>query len=116
MLDLLEKADGVVVYALDRVARSLWDLAAVVKELEARNRLLVSVREERLQSIDPKIWPTNCCRVGLGGGDGARIHTRTHKRDPRAAEGPGEAHRQTAQVVGDDAPPHNRLGEEGPYA
>lgn len=116
MLDLLEKADGVVVYALDRVARSLWDLAAVVKELEARNRLLVSVREEWLQSIDPKIWPTNCCRVGLGGGDGARIHTRTHKRDPRAAEGPGEAHRQTAQVIGGDAPPHNRLGEEGPYA
>jgi DNA invertase Pin-like site-specific DNA recombinase len=52
---LLESADGVVVYALDRVARSLWDLAAVVKELEARGKLLLSVREEWLQSIDPKV-------------------------------------------------------------
>ncbi len=36
VMQLLEGADGVVVYALDRVARSLWDLAAVVRELEAR--------------------------------------------------------------------------------
>jgi DNA invertase Pin-like site-specific DNA recombinase len=55
VLELLESADGVVVYALDRVARSLWDLAAVVKELEARGKLLLSVREEWLQSIDPKV-------------------------------------------------------------
>jgi DNA invertase Pin-like site-specific DNA recombinase len=52
---LLEQADGVVVYALDRVARSLWDLAAVVKELESRGKLLISVREEWLQQLDPKI-------------------------------------------------------------
>ncbi len=52
---MLEGADGVVVYALDRVARSLWDLAAVVKELEARNKLLVSVREEWLENVDPKV-------------------------------------------------------------
>jgi len=55
VLDLLSEADGVVVYALDRVARSLWDLAAVVKELEARGKILLSVREEWLQSLDPKI-------------------------------------------------------------
>jgi DNA invertase Pin-like site-specific DNA recombinase len=55
VLELLESADGVVVYALDRVARSLWDLAAVVRELEARGKLLLSVREEWLQSIDPKV-------------------------------------------------------------
>ena len=55
VLDLLGGADGVVVYALDRVARSLWDLAAVVRELEARGKALVSVREEWLQSLDPKI-------------------------------------------------------------
>ncbi len=36
VMQLLESADGVVVYALDRITRSLWDLAAVVKELEAR--------------------------------------------------------------------------------
>jgi len=54
-MQLLESADGVVVYALDRVARSLWDLAAVVKELEGRGKLLLSVREEWLQSVDPKV-------------------------------------------------------------
>jgi DNA invertase Pin-like site-specific DNA recombinase len=52
---LFESADGVVVYALDRVARSLWDLAAVVKELEARGKFLLSVREEWLQNVDPKV-------------------------------------------------------------
>jgi DNA invertase Pin-like site-specific DNA recombinase len=52
---LLESADGVVVYALDRVARSLWDLAAVVKELEAKGKILISVREEWLQNVDPRV-------------------------------------------------------------
>ena len=54
-MQMLEQADGVVVYALDRVARSLWDLAAVVKELEGRGKLLLSVREEWLQSVDPRV-------------------------------------------------------------
>jgi DNA invertase Pin-like site-specific DNA recombinase len=54
-MQLLESADGVVVYALDRVARSLWDPAAVVKELEARGKPLLSVREEWLQSVDPEV-------------------------------------------------------------
>jgi DNA invertase Pin-like site-specific DNA recombinase len=52
---LLEQADGVVVYALDRVARSLWELAQVVREIESRGKLLISVREEWLQQLDPKI-------------------------------------------------------------
>ncbi len=55
VVQMLEQVDGVVVYALDRVARSLWDLAAVVKELEGRGKLLLSVREEWLQSVDPKV-------------------------------------------------------------
>jgi len=54
-MQLLESADGVVVYALDRVARSLWDLAAVVRELEGRGKILLSVREEWLQNVDPKV-------------------------------------------------------------
>jgi len=53
--ELLAQADGVVVYALDRVARSLWDLAAVVRELETQGKVLLSVREEWLQSLDPKV-------------------------------------------------------------
>jgi len=55
VVQLLEQADGVVVYALDRVARSLWDLAAVVRELETSGKLLVSVREEWLQNVDPRV-------------------------------------------------------------
>jgi DNA invertase Pin-like site-specific DNA recombinase len=55
VVQLLESADGVVVYALDRVARSLWDLAAVVKELESKGKLLLSVREEWLQNVDPRV-------------------------------------------------------------
>jgi DNA invertase Pin-like site-specific DNA recombinase len=55
VMQLLEQIDGVVVYALDRVARSLWDLATVVRELEAKGKLLVSVREEWLQNIDPRV-------------------------------------------------------------
>jgi len=55
VVQMLEQADGVVVYALDRVARSLWDLAAVVRELEARGKFLLSIREEWLQSVDPKV-------------------------------------------------------------
>jgi len=55
VVQLLESADGVVVYALDRVARSLWDLATVVRELETKGKLLLSVREEWLQNVDPKV-------------------------------------------------------------
>ncbi len=40
VMQLLESADGVVVYALDRIARNLWDLATVVRELETRGKLL----------------------------------------------------------------------------
>lgn len=55
VLAALDQADGVVVYALDRIARSLWDLAGVVKELEGRGKVLLSVREDWLQAMDPKI-------------------------------------------------------------
>jgi DNA invertase Pin-like site-specific DNA recombinase len=55
VVQLLEQADGVVVYALDRAARSLWDLASVVRELESKGKLLLSVREEWLQNVDPRV-------------------------------------------------------------
>jgi len=54
-MQLLEHADGIVVYALDRIARSLWDLAQVVREIESKGKLQISVREEWLQSVDPKV-------------------------------------------------------------
>jgi len=54
-LEALDKADGLVVYALDRVARSLVELVEVVRELEAKGKVVISVREPWLQQLDPKI-------------------------------------------------------------
>ena len=54
-LDALGGADGLVVYALDRVARSLVELVEVVRELEAKGKVVISVRESWLQQLDPKI-------------------------------------------------------------
>ncbi|MEZ0319701.1 MAG: recombinase family protein [Pyrobaculum sp.] len=49
------RAKGVVVYALDRIARSLWELASVYKEFAAKGWVIFSVREEWLSNVDPKI-------------------------------------------------------------
>jgi DNA invertase Pin-like site-specific DNA recombinase len=46
---------GLAVYALDRVARNPWELAQVVREVEGRGEVPISVREEWLQQLDPKI-------------------------------------------------------------
>jgi len=54
-LDALGGADGLVVYALDRVARSLVELVEVVRELEAKGKVVISVRESWLQQLDPKV-------------------------------------------------------------
>ena len=50
-----EDIDGVVVYALDRIARSLGELYGFAQLVERKGKLLVSVREEWLQSLDPSI-------------------------------------------------------------
>jgi DNA invertase Pin-like site-specific DNA recombinase len=55
VLEALGGADGVVVYALDRVARSLEELYATIREIESMGKVVVSVREEWLQSIDPRV-------------------------------------------------------------
>jgi len=54
-LRALEEVDGVVVYALDRVARSLSELVDVVREIEGKGKVILSVREEWLQQLDPKV-------------------------------------------------------------
>jgi DNA invertase Pin-like site-specific DNA recombinase len=51
----LVNADGLVVYALDRLARSMVELVDVVRELEASGKVVLSVRENWLQNLDPKI-------------------------------------------------------------
>jgi len=55
LLESLDEADGVVVYALDRVARSLAELVEVVRDLESRGKVVLSVREPWLQQLDPKV-------------------------------------------------------------
>ena len=55
LLESLDGADGLVVYALDRLARSLGELVEVFKMLEARGKVIVSVRESWLQQLDPAV-------------------------------------------------------------
>ena len=55
VLKELANADGLVVYALDRLARSMVELVDVVRELETSGKVVLSVRESWLQSLDPKI-------------------------------------------------------------
>jgi len=55
LLKMLDQVDGLVVYALDRIARSLVELVDVVREIESRGKVVISVREEWLQQLDPKI-------------------------------------------------------------
>ncbi len=60
-------AQGVVVYALDRVARSLWSIADVYRQFEENNWVLFSVREEWLNSIDPNIRKLIIAVLGWAG-------------------------------------------------
>jgi DNA invertase Pin-like site-specific DNA recombinase len=55
LLEELNQVDGIVVYALDRIARSLVELVEVVKQIESKGKIVVSVRESWLQQLDPKI-------------------------------------------------------------
>ena len=55
LLERIDSVDGIVVYALDRVARSLIELFEIVKAVEARGKVVISIREEWLQQLDPKM-------------------------------------------------------------
>jgi putative DNA-invertase from lambdoid prophage Rac len=55
LLESLDGADGIVVYALDRLARSLSELVDVFKTVEARGKVILSVRESWLWGLDPTI-------------------------------------------------------------
>jgi putative DNA-invertase from lambdoid prophage Rac len=58
LLEALEQGqgvDGLVVYALDRIARSLSELVEVFKLLESRGKVIISVRESWLWGLDPAI-------------------------------------------------------------
>jgi DNA invertase Pin-like site-specific DNA recombinase len=55
LLESLDGADGLVVYALDRLARSLGELVDVFKLLESRGKVILSVRESWLWGLDPAV-------------------------------------------------------------
>jgi len=55
VLQELANADGLIVYALDRLARSMIELVEIVQELEKKGKIVLSVRESWLQSLDPKV-------------------------------------------------------------
>jgi putative DNA-invertase from lambdoid prophage Rac len=55
LLGSLDGADGLVVYALDRLARSLSELVEVFKLLESKGKVILSVRESWLWGLDPSI-------------------------------------------------------------
>jgi putative DNA-invertase from lambdoid prophage Rac len=55
LLEAVDGADGLVVYALDRLARSLGELVEVFRTLEAKGKVIVSVRESWLQQLDPAV-------------------------------------------------------------
>ncbi|MGB9705132.1 MAG: recombinase family protein [Pyrobaculum sp.] len=61
------RAQGVVVYSLDRVARSLWELAAVYKEFNEKGWALYSVREEWLSAVDPRVRDLLVAVLGWAG-------------------------------------------------
>jgi len=66
-LKALERADGLIVYALDRIARSLTELVEVVREIEGRGKLVISVRESWLQNLDPKMRSLVIAILGWAG-------------------------------------------------
>ena len=66
MLDS-EEIDGIIVYSLDRLARSLWDLSQVVKVIESRGKALISIREEWLNTIDPNVRKLIIAILGWAG-------------------------------------------------
>jgi len=53
-LELL-KPEAIIVYAIDRVGRSMLDTVQTLLELESKNIAVISVKEEWLQSLDSNI-------------------------------------------------------------
>ena len=62
-----KEADGVIVYALDRVARSLWELSTIVKEFDRKGWQIISIRENWIDSLDPKIRSLIVAILGWAG-------------------------------------------------
>ncbi|MCS7105571.1 MAG: recombinase family protein [Thermofilaceae archaeon] len=63
----LKECDGIVVYALDRVARSLTELVNIVRKIESMGKVIVSVRESWLNELDPRIRSLIVAVLGWAG-------------------------------------------------
>jgi len=66
-LQVLDRADGLIVYALDRIARSLVELVEVVREIESKGKVVLSVREHWIQQLDPKVRSLIIAVLGWAG-------------------------------------------------
>jgi len=67
LLSRLDEVDGIVVYALDRIARSLFELYQVIKAIEDRGKVVISVREEWLNTLDKRIRDLIIAILGWAG-------------------------------------------------
>lgn len=60
-------ADGVIVYALDRIARSLWSLAEIFKTFDENGWVIMSVREDWINILDKHIKNLIIAIIGWAG-------------------------------------------------
>jgi len=67
LLERLDGTDGVIVYALDRIARSLFELYQVIKLIEEKGKVVISVREEWLNTLDDRIRDLIIAILGWAG-------------------------------------------------
>jgi len=67
LLSRLDEVDGIVVYALDRIARSLFELYQVIRKIEEKGKVVISVREEWLNTLDSKIRDLIIAILGWAG-------------------------------------------------
>jgi len=69
VIDMLmsRRADGIIVYALDRIARSLWNLASIFKMFDERGWVIMSVREDWINILDKHIRSLIIAILGWAG-------------------------------------------------
>lgn len=66
-LEALKDCDGLVVYSLDRLSRSLYELVEIVRKIEGQGKLILSIREAWLSQLDPKIRELILAILGWAG-------------------------------------------------
>src|ERR1700730_6255303 len=97
MLAPLPPGDVVTVTRIDRLARSTFDLFAIVKQIVDAKAQFRSLAEPWARHWHQHRAADDCC-VGRIGGRGARPYTHPHRRGPRAGAEARAAHGATAEI------------------